>query len=776
MPYAMLNTGLSPTRDGEYGMELLELVNEGLIAVDTHRRVSYINRQAGKMLRIDHDAATGATLDELFAHWRDTDFARQCDAVAKTRRNANFHVHCAKTSEVFDLTICATAERGLGICVRPAPMENLSVQAATSRDDDGQLRKLYEIALSATSDLIYIFDPQGRFIYGNPAVLRMWGYTWDQAMGKTCLELGYEPWHAEMHEREIEQVIATRRPIRGDATFTGPAGTATYDYIFVPVIGNNGEVEAIAGTSRDVTARRAMEDEIRKAEERQRAALDASHSFGTWDWDVRNDVFTADARFAELYGLTREQYSEGVSLDVPASRVHEDDRERVTQHIARVLDTGGRYHEEYRVRLADGSIRWLSTRGRVELDASGKAIRFPGAGVDITAEREALEALREADRKKDEFLAILAHELRNPLAPIRNALGILQTTGASTSDVATAHALIERQTGYMSRLIDDLMDVSRITRGTFRLQNAAVDLRAVITDAVEAARVHFEQRSQRLHVDIPEQAICIDGDFDRMSQILGNLLNNASKYTPAGGQISVTVGSVNEQVLIEVQDDGIGICADELTQVFEPFSRGDNASNSAGGGLGIGLTLVKQLVELHGGTITVLSAGHGRGSTFSLHLPQQCHVSDKAPAAASPSRCSPAHTHKLKVLVVDDNVDSAKSLGWLIKSMDCEVEVAFAGPAAIEIANTFLPELVFLDIGMPGMDGYEICETLRATPQLAHCTFVAQTGWGQQEDIARAHAAGFHHHLIKPVELAALKSIVSATKASAPQPAAAIPG
>lgn len=618
-------------------------------------------------------------------------------------------------------------------------------------------RRLYEAILSSTPDLVYIFDLNHRFVYANQALLTMWGKSWGEAIGKTCLELGYEPWHAAMHNREIDTVIQTKRPIRGEVPFTGTHGRRIYDYIFVPVIGQNGEVEAVAGTTRDITDHKETEEALRRNEERQRLALEASHSFGIWDWDILNDTVTADERFGALFGLTPEEAKAGVTLDCVAKAIHPDDMPRVRNAIAAVMKDGGRYHEEYRVIQPDGEIRWISVQGHVQFDAEGNPVRFPGAGVDVTREREAMNALRDSNQKKDEFLATLAHELRNPLAPVRNSLFVLKSNDIDEDKKRQAYEVVERQIEQMVRLVDDLMDVSRINTGKIELRRESILLNDVIMQATEVVQPLIREYAHRLEIDVPQESVYLNGDAIRLSQIFANLLNNAAKYTDKGGQIIVHAAVDGDYAAITISDNGIGVSQDIMPRIFDMFSQADSSIEKARGGLGIGLTITKKLVDLHHGSITVKSAGPGKGSSFTVRIPLARSI---PPVTTAIDARNDDRLSSLSILIVDDNQASAQTLGWAMELLNCKATICYEGRRALEIAGDLKPDVVLLDIGMPDINGYEICRIMRAMPDLRHAVFIAQTGWGQQEHRTRSQEVGFDHHLVKPVDLGVLGEIL----------------
>jgi signal transduction histidine kinase/AmiR/NasT family two-component response regulator len=375
----------------------------------------------------------------------------------------------------------------------------------------------------------------------------------------------------------------------------------------------------------------------------------------------------------------------------------------------------------------------------------------------ITDLQQAESALREADRRKDEFLATLAHELRNPLAPIRNAIQILHLKGSTREDWQSAADVIDRQSRQMTHLVDDLLDISRITRGKLALRMQPVKLREAIEGAIETSRPLIGARGHQLKVDLAEEDLILNGDLTRLSQILSNLLNNAAKFTEPGGTISLAAKRDSGEVLISVKDNGAGIPADVMPRVFQMFAQFDGHIDRSQGGLGIGLQLVKSLVEMHGGTIEASSAGAGQGSEFVVRLPlllnSTVNVVDPRVAIET------AANGRLRVLIVDDNRDNVESLRLLLALMGHNVRVALEGLEGINVANEFRPDVVLLDIGMPNLDGHEVCRRIRARDWGRDMVLVAQTGWGQEEDRRRTQAAGFDYHLVKPIDHASLTEV-----------------
>jgi signal transduction histidine kinase len=375
--------------------------------------------------------------------------------------------------------------------------------------------------------------------------------------------------------------------------------------------------------------------------------------------------------------------------------------------------------------------------------------------------REAEEALRIADRRKDEFLAMLAHELRNPLAPLRNALEILKRCGSSAPLAEDARRMMERQLRQMVRLVDDLLDVSRITTGKLTLKSEVCELRDIVRSAVDTARPLIDARQHALAVELPDDPVFVVADATRLSQVFSNLLNNAANYTEPGGRITLHAHADDTLVTVDVTDNGIGIAPEMLGPVFQMFAQVDESLERVHGGLGVGLTLARHLIELHRGSIEARSAGIGRGSTFTVRLPR----ASSAPAAVAaaerdaPGTVSPSTR---RVLIADDNVDFATSLESILKGLGHDVRVTHDGVAALDIAAEFVPQIAFLDIGLPGRNGYDLARAIHALQQTATCQLVAVTGWGQDDDRRRSREAGFEIHLVKPVEPQQIIDIVNA--------------
>jgi len=392
----------------------------------------------------------------------------------------------------------------------------------------------------------------------------------------------------------------------------------------------------------------------------------------------------------------------------------------------------------------------------------GRPVGIQGIARDITERKRAEQERREADRRKDEFLAMLAHELRNPLAPIRNALHLLERPELAPAEATELRAMMQRQVEQLVRLVDDLLDVSRIMRGKIELRKEPLELAGIVGRAVETVRPGLDARGHELTVALPPEPVRLEGDLVRLSQVLANLLNNAVKYTEPGGRIFLGAAHEGDEVVLRVRDTGIGIPAEMLPSVFDPFIQVAASSARSQGGLGIGLTLVRRLVELHGGRVSAHSEGPGKGSEFVVRLPMfACRFWIKDGDDSSKCKSKIDHRKSRRVLVVDDSEDAALSLAKLLRQSGHEVRVAHDGPSALAVARGDPPEVAFLDIGMPGMDGCELARRLRQEAGLRGALLVALTGWGQEEDRKRTREAGFDHHLTKPADPEALHRLLA---------------
>jgi PAS domain S-box-containing protein len=521
-------------------------------------------------------------------------------------------------------------------------------------------------------------------------------------------------------------------------------------------------VQTVVGRSWESLERTRVARGLRETADRLTLALEAA-SLGPWSWDAATDAVTFSDRAAEVFGIPpgpRMTWTEMRGL------IHEDDRERARLQVERAVSRREQYDIDYRVVRPDGSQVWVSARGRAQYDAAGRPLGMFGVVHDVTERirleqelRDRAEQLAEADRKKDDFIALLAHELRNPLAPVRHGLQVMRLAAGDENVVAQARAMMERQLGHMVRLIDDLLDLSRLNRNKLHLQRSRVLLADVVSNAVEAARPAIEAAGHALTVSLPTEPVFLDADLTRLAQVFSNLLTNSAKYTEAGGRISLGAERRGSEVVVSVRDTGIGIPADALPRIFEMFSQVDQSIERSAGGLGIGLALVKGLAEMHGGSVAAESAGPGEGSTFIVRLPALGAAPE--PAAAAPPDNRRRTGPRRRILVVDDNQDSAATMAMMLELLGDEVVTAHDGVQGVEAAERFRPEIILMDVGMPRLNGYDATRRIREQPWGKAVTIIALTGWGQESDRAQSREAGCDGHLVKPVSLADLRKLIA---------------
>jgi PAS domain S-box-containing protein len=506
---------------------------------------------------------------------------------------------------------------------------------------------------------------------------------------------------------------------------------------------------AVAARCADALARARLYDDARRAERRLASVLDKLPVGVTVVRAGDGAMIFGNDALTRIWGVDLRGL--GVQERTKALRKFHPDGRPVASHewpSLRALNGEITERMEMRVERQDGTNCWVHGCAAPIRSEDGTVEAAVASVVDVTAEKQARAAADEANRAKDEFLAMLGHELRNPLAPIFTALHLMRLRGEST--YARERAVIARQVNHLARLVDDLLDVSRATRGALRLERTPVEVAPVVADAIETAGPLLEERKHRLTVAVPRTGLVVDADAERLAQVVGNLLSNAAKYTPPGGHIRVSARVEGEQIVIEVADDGAGIPPEILPRVFDPFTQGRQGLDRKQGGLGLGLAIARQLIVGHGGTIEARSTGPGRGTTMVVRLPRVRRPS----AADSPAHDPTAHTPRgaRRVLVVDDNPDAAELLEDALAAAGHDVRTAPDGPSALQLVESFVPEIAFLDIGLPVMDGYELAGLLRRLPALRAVPLVAVTGYAQDDDRQRALASGFTEHLAKPLD------------------------
>ncbi|MES2413572.1 MAG: PAS domain-containing protein [Pseudomonadota bacterium] len=629
--YLIQTTEIATAKGRRDAIAILESITEGFFTMDRQWRFDYVNTEAHRILDKKLGDLAGKLLWEEYPGLDGTEFELNYHRTMYQREKSSFTAFYPAQERWYEVTTFPAPE-GISVYFRNVtPQKTMEAERARLSAESEWQRRIYQTALNSTPDFVYVFDLAHRALYANESLLKTWGVT--DVLGKKWMDLGYEQWHADRHDAELDQVINTRAPIRGEIPFTGTQGTRVYDYIFAPVLDAEGEVVAVAGTTRDITDRQSAEQAIR----------------------------------------------------------------------------------EQATRLA------------------------------------------QSDRAKDEFLATLSHELRNPLAPLRNSIALLRRGARVDEKTGNIHAVMERQINHLLRLVDDLLEVSRISRGELSLQTERLELANILKNAIETSNPLIQAAGHELDLSLPAQPVWLEGDPVRLAQVLSNLLNNAASYTDAGGRITVSVRQEGKQVSISVKDTGVGLEPEIVPHMFQMFSRGNRHSARNQGGLGIGLALARRMTEMHQGTLDAHSDGPGTGAEFTVRLPV---IEPQNTADAEPS-FEDVTLGKTRVLVVDDNHDAGDTLAEILDMLGAQVTVVRGGAEALACYADVNPSVVLLDIGMPGMNGYEVARAMRKQFPDQKTVLVALTGWGQDEDRRLAREAGFDHHITKPAEIDALQQLLA---------------
>ena len=527
------------------------------------------------------------------------------------------------------------------------------------------------------------------------------------------------------------------------------------DFVYQPIV-TDGRVSGIFVEGFDTTARSAMKQALERSEQRLREGMIAARMV-VWDWDLRTNAVAFSENAPELFGANW--------TDVSALHRHidPDDLRRMDGQRRVALDTMGNYEDVVRMTRPDnGEAIWLQVRGTVIAGPDGRPAMIRGVSVDVSARKRAEESLREAARHKDEFLAMLSHELRNPLAPIRTAAHLLGISPDNAQRVKQSSRIIERQVTHMTSLINDLLDVSRVNTGVVVLEKEVIDIAQVVQESVEQTQPLIAERGHSLSIDAPEEGLVhVMGDRKRLVQVLTNLLHNAAKYTPEGGRIDLRISQHGGMVELHVRDNGIGVDAQLLPHIFELFTQEKRSSDRSQGGLGLGLALVRSLVQLHGGHVTAASGGRDQGATFSVYL--QRHAGQGA--SAGELAIVPAQAENpLRLMVVDDNEDAANAIAMMLEMEGHVVQVEHDPLRALERAAAFAPDACLLDIGLPGMDGHELARRLRCEDGACGATLIALTGYGNKYDQQSTVLAGFDHYFVKPANTTELIAVLAQLK------------
>ena len=614
---------------------------------------------------------------------------------------------------------------------------------ATARERERHFRQMAD----SMPQLVWTADPDGTVDYYNERRGEFAGFSrtrdgrwlWAPVLHPDDVEPTVKAWNDARAAGEVYQI--EHRVRRADGSFRWYLSRA------VPARDDAGHIVKWYGTATDIDDAKQAEGALRASEERFRLLVEQTPD-GIFVADVTGRYIDVNPAGAQMLGYTREEVLHLTFADVLVA----EELPRLASQIEE-LRRGTITRNEWRFRRKDGTEFHGEIVGRQLPDG-----RFQGIVRDTTERRLAEQVLRTANREKDEFLAMLAHELRNPLAPIRSGLEIMKLAGSDVQAVEKARAIAERQVVHMTRLVDDLMDVSRIARGRIVLHKTVVPLADAVRDAVERAAPLIEARGQALVVDVPGEPIAVDADLTRLSQVFANLLDNAAKYTARGGRIRLSVERHGHEAVVRVEDEGTGIPDHMLVTVFDMFTRVDSSIDTSQGGLGIGLHVVKRLVEEHGGTVTARSGGPGLGSTFTVRIP----VVEPSPGVDPAREIQQAPTTAARrILVVDDHPDVAETLVMMLRIMGHDTATAHDGLDAVAVAEAFRPDVILMDIGMPNLNGYDACRRIREQPWGRRIVMVAQTGWGQRDDKQRAIASGFDRHITKPIDPAALERMLA---------------
>lgn len=659
---------------------------------------------------------------------------------------------------------------GVDITDRQAAERALGAGEAEARRQLAELQSTYDNAPIGLA----VLSLQYRWVQINERLAEINGIPAADHIGRSLREL--LPDLADQGEAVLRRVIETGEPVLGvevaGETPAQPGVARTWVESFHPIRDDAGRILGVNVVCEEVTAQRQAEAARREGEARFRTLADNIAQLA-WMAGPDGGIFWYNRRWYDYTGSTFEETRDWGWRE----RIHPDRADRVAVGVRRSLEAGTAWEDTFPIRGGDGAYRWFLARAVPIRDEGGAILRWFGTGTDVTEQRAIEEALRQSDRRKSEFLAILSHELRNPLAAIRNAVSAARA-GGSPEFLAWAIDVVERQSEQLKNLMDDLLDLTRIDQGKIRLRRRPMTLAEAVHRAVGSVRPFLDEHRHELMVAVAAEELRIEADPTRIEQILTNLLTNAVKYTPPAGRIELSAGREGGEAVIAVSDTGVGLSAEMLPRIFDMFAQVDQSFDRAQGGLGIGLSLVKSLVELHGGTITATSPGPGRGSTFTVRLPllAPARTGSRTPSAPPPATLAQRpRSRPMRILAIDDNVDSTQGLAMLLGRFGHEVHEAHDGPSALEAARALRPEVVLLDIGLPGMDGYQVARLLRADPATRDALVVALSGYGQEEDQQRSREAGCQHHLVKPVELRTLLDILDAA-ARATEPGAASSG
>jgi PAS domain S-box-containing protein len=737
----------------------LASIGDAVISTDAEGRVTYLNEVAEKLTGWTQAEARGRPLPDVF-HILNEQTREPAENPALRALREGVVVALAnhtvlKARDGTETPIDDSAAPMLDESGAPVGVV-LVFRDVTERQRDEEVRARLAAIVESSDDAIVGKTLDGVIRSWNAGAERIFGYKAEEAIGKP-ITLIIPPELLDEEKSILARLAAGERIEHYETVRLAKDGRRLNISLTVsPIRDAEGRIVGASKVARDVTERKWAEETLRASELRFRT-LTSHAPVGIFLADREGRCLFVNERWCEMAGLSPEEaLGQGW-----ARALHPDDKERVFQEWQAAVEEGRLFAGEYRFQTPQGRVTWLEGNAIGLRDPAGRCCNeYIGTLSDITERRAAVESLKEADRRKDEFVALLAHELRNPLAPLRNGLRVMRLAAGDAEAVAQMRDIMDRQLSHMVRLVDDLLDVSRISRNNMELRRARVPLAEVVSSALETARPAIEAAGHVLTVSLPPEPVLLDADLTRLAQVFGNLLNNSAKYTERGGHIWLTATREGGLAVVAVKDDGIGIPAAALPNIFDIFSQVDRSIERTTGGLGIGLALVKGLVEMHGGTVEAASPGKGKGSTFTVRLPLARSREESSPGAPAEERpaVSPA---KRRILVVDDNRDSALSMATMLRLLGNEVRTANDGSDGVKQAEEFRPQVILMDIGMPRLNGYEATRLIREQPWGGEMKVIALTAWsGQDVDPAKSKESGCDGHLVKPVNLADLENLL----------------